>query len=325
MPKPKLLYYRMLEFHPKAIDLLETHFQVTVKQDPSQDDDDSLREVDVLLAPLGFACDRRKIDRCRSLKIVASNTLSAPHIDIAYCRQKGIRVCHLADQKELLARVTPTGELTWALIIALSRRLPWAHDAVCRGQWNGRHFGSQTPRMLSQMSLGIVGLGRLGRMVAAFGEPLVKHIYTFSPHSTDGRYTACPSLIDLARHADIVSIHASHTPATTNLIDERFLTALKPGSFLVNTARGALVDEQALLAALESGHLAGAALDVLAGEYEPHFRQTLADHPLVVYARSHDNLIITPHYAGATVDAWLATQTRTVELILGALGEAHGG
>jgi len=90
---------------------------------------------------------------------------------------------------------------------------------------------------------------------------------------------------------------------------------MRPGSYLVNTARGALIDETALLIALESGHLAGAALDVLADEYQPDFKSRIKDIPLVQYARAHQNLIITPHYAGATVDAWIMTQRKTMEIL----------
>ncbi len=91
---------------------------------------------------------------------------------------------------------------------------------------------------------------------------------------------------------------------------------MRPGSFIVNTSRGELIDETALLESLESGHLGGAALDVLAGEYKADFNEKLKDSPLVRYAATHDNLIITPHYAGATIDARRMTQLRIIELIL---------
>ena len=94
---------------------------------------------------------------------------------------------------------------------------------------------------------------------------------------------------------------------------------MRRGSCLVNTARGELVDEDALLEALGSGRLAGAALDVLAGEFAPGFRDRLTDHPLVMYARTHENLMITPHYGGSTRDSWETLESRIIDLILAAL------
>ena len=120
----------------------------------------------------------------------------------------------------------------------------------------------------------------------------------------------------LAEVSDVVSVHVHHTEETEGMIDGIFFQHMRPGSYLVNTSRGELIDEEALLEALESGHLGGAALDVLAGEYEPGFKERLGGSPLVEYARKHENLIITPHYAGATVDARAMTQTKTIELVL---------
>ena len=94
------------------------------------------------------------------------------------------------------------------------------------------------------------------------------------------------------------------------------MVAMKPGSFIINTSRGELIDESALLNSLESGHLGGASLDVLADEYNSDFKLRLIDGPIVKYARVHDNLILTPHYGGATVDAWVTTEARTINLIL---------
>ena len=169
--------------------------------------------------------------------------------------------------------------------------------------------------MLSNMSLGIIGLGRLGTLVASYGKEFGMDVYYFSPKSQNSEYKRCNTLVELAEVADIVSIHAHHTRDTEKMIGEEFLNAMKPGSYLVNTARGAIVNEQALLEALNSGYLAGAAVDVYADEYKSNFVSKLGQSPLVEYAKIHDNLILTPHYAGATVDAWEMTQTKIIEII----------
>ena len=322
MAKRRLLYYDILQYRPSVLERMHEKFHVVSLPDPAHDTDDVLQGIDVSLAPLGFPFDKAKIDRCSNLKIIASSTLSVPHIDVEYAGKKGIQVCWLSeDQKEFLATITSTAELTWGLILAITRKIPWAHKEVCNGKWEGRSFGRRTPRMLSNMSLGIVGLGRLGTLVASYGKAFGMDVYYFSPKSRNSEYKRCNTLLALAGATDIVSIHAHHTPDTERMIGAKFLNAMKQGSYLVNTARGAIVDDIALLEALESGHLAGAAIDVLTDEYKAEFRDNLMDWSLVGYTKHHDNLIITPHYAGATVDAWVKTQSKTIELLLNSLNQ----
>lgn len=315
----KLLYYEILNFQNNVLKLMNDNFQVITLPDPKRDTNDILKNVEIGMAPLGFNFDRRKIDACPKLKIIASSTLSTPHIDVEYAKSKGINVVSLSNEKEFLETITPTAELTWGLIISLARKIPWAHKAACAGEWNGRQFGRSTPHMLSQMKLGIIGLGRLGSLVASYGKAFGMRVYYYSPSSRNASYERCATLLELAEHSDIISIHAHLLPQTERIISRNFIHVMKQGSFIVNTARGALIDEDALLEGLGSGHLGGAALDVLADEYQSDFKIKLNDSPLVKYAREHDNLIITPHYAGATVDAWVKTQTRTIELVSDAL------
>ena len=312
----KLLYYEILQYQPAVLKLIKDNFQVESLPDPSHDNDEVLQNAEVIMAPLGFEFDRGKTDRCPNLKIIASSTLSVPHIDVEYANSRGVKVCYLGDQKELLKTITPTAELAWGLVIAVTRKIPWAHKATCSAEWEGRSFGKQTPSMLSNMALGIVGLGRLGSIVASYGKSFGMKVYYYSPNSTNTDYERCETLIELAKKSDIVSLHAHSTSATEGLINKEFFEAIKQGSFIVNTSRGELIDESALLDALASGHLGGAALDILAGEYKLEFKEKLKDKPLIGYARNHDNLIITPHYGGATIDAWVKTEKKTLELIL---------
>jgi D-3-phosphoglycerate dehydrogenase len=321
MLKQRLLYYDILKYHPEASKIMHENFEVVSLLDPDHDTEVVLQNIDILMAPLGYQVDSKKIDQCPNLKIIASSTLSVPHIDMAYSNSKGIKVCYLGDQREFLKTITPTAEFTVGLIIAITRRIPWAHKAACSGTWNGRSFGRRTPRMLSNMTLGIVGLGRLGSLVASYGAALGLKAFFYSPKSENHKYTRCSNLLELAKRSDIVSIHCHLTRETEKLVDREFIQNMKPGSYIVNTARGEIIDENALLEGLKSGHLAGAALDVLADEYQPNFKSELKNLPLVQYARSNDNLIITPHYAGATADAWFKTQSKTLELVLNELNK----
>jgi len=138
----------------------------------------------------------------------------------------------------------------------------------------------------------------------------------FDPHVSGG----VPILEDLARVSDVLSLHAPATPETRGLVSRRVLEAMPKGGLLVNTARGELLDTEALLDVLESGHLAAAALDTIEGEYDPEFPRRFAESRLARYARSHDNLLLTPHIGGSTRDAWEETEHRAIRKACEALG-----
>ena len=117
----------------------------------------------------------------------------------------------------------------------------------------------------------------------------------------------------------MVSVHVPHEPETENMFNADIFADFKPGAYFINTARGELVDHQALLDALENKTLSGAAVDVMENEFDPDFGKRVLEQPLVQYASTHDNLIITPHIGGSTHDAWHLTQRHTVQLIIEAM------
>jgi phosphoglycerate dehydrogenase-like enzyme len=320
--RPVALYYEVLEFQPETLAHLAEHFEVVTLRDPSADDDATLASASVIFAPMGFVLGTEKLSRCTRLRAVGSPTTGTPHIDVDAARAKGVAVCSLRNEQAFLRDITPTAELAWGMLLALVRRIPWAHRDVLSGRWRPRDFGLKTPRMLSAMSLGVVGLGRLGSLVARYGRAFGMTVRYYDPFQSVAEYMKCETLLDLARQSDVMSIHVHALPDTADLIDRSCIAAMPRGAFLVNTARGTVLDEAALLDALESGHLAGAALDTLKGEHLPGFADALATHPLVAFARAHDTLILTPHYGGSTRDAWCRTELRIVDLILGHLASA---
>jgi D-3-phosphoglycerate dehydrogenase len=254
------------------------------------------------------------MQRCPRLLAIVSNTTGVPHIDMEAAADRDVAVFSLRDEQEFLRAITPTAEHSWGLLLALMRRTTWAHQAILDGAWNRRPFGA--PTMLSRLGLGVVGYGRLGRMVGRYGRAFGMQVQFFDPHveSNDGTAEKADTLTDLADWADVVSLHVPANESTCKMISRDFMARLKAGSWLVNTARGEVLDEPALLEALESGHLAGAALDVLDGEFAADFR--VSQHPLVEYARHHDNLLLTPHIGGSTLDAWGETERRVIEMVI---------
>lgn len=311
MAKPRLIYYPMLSWQPQNMAVVRDNFEVIERDTPDAVEDTLLAEAEASCAPLGFRFDAGRMDRARNLKAILTNTTGVPHIDMAAADERGIAVFSLKDEQAFLDTITPTAEHAWGLLLALSRRVPWCFDDVKAGRWNRFDWGA--PHMLSRRTLGIIGYGRLGRRVAVFGEAFGMPVRFYDPFQAgDGRAEKVESLTDLIGSSDVVSLHVPSLPETQGLIDASAISAFRPGSIFINTARAELVDEAALISALKEGRIAGYAADVLEGEFDPNFRADA--HPLVAYSRTHDTVLLTPHIGGSTVDAWMETQRRVIDM-----------
>lgn len=259
---------------------------------------------DVLIVRLAHQIDRQIIDAGLRLKAIVTATTGLDHIDVAYARSRGIAVLSLQGETEFLYRVSATAEHTWALLLSLLRRIPAAFSSVRNGQWDRDSYRGHE---LDGRRLGLVGMGRVGRKVARYGLAFSMGVAAFDPYATDWLegVERCTSLTELLKRTDVLSLHVPLNNETTSLIEEKKLACLPAGAVLVNTSRGEVVDEHALLQALKNGRLAGAALDFLPGERDPERRKS---SPLLAYARAHDNLLITPHIAGATLESMEKTE-----------------
>jgi D-3-phosphoglycerate dehydrogenase len=313
----KAVYFEILEYSPENISHLRKKFDLIVLKDPGYLTDELLAQADVLFAPLGYQFDKALLKKCDQLKAIATNTTGVPHIDTVYAEGRGIKVVSLKDEREFLDTITPTAEFTIGLMICVIRNVIPAQNAVRNGKWSRWDFGG--PAMLSRMTLGIVGLGRLGQMVARYASAMGMKVMYHDPHLSaplsNTSYTCSDSLDRLVASCDITSVHIPLTAENRHLFNVDVFSKFKQGAFLINTARGEIVDSIALIDSLETGQLAGAALDVLDGEFDPGFQNRVNDHPLVQYACKHDNLIITPHIAGSTKDAWYLTQRHVIDQV----------
>jgi|SRR6056297_3507245 len=221
-----------------------------------------------------------------NLKAVAVAFTGYDVVDLDACRARGVAVMNVPEYA-----TTAVAELVIGLSIAILRDIPQASQAVAAGEWP-----AQTGGELAGKTVGIVGTGAIGvataARFAAFGCTVLGWSRTERSAFTEyGSYI--PELSTLLEQSDIVSLHVPLTPQTKGLIGETAFAALKPGASLINTARGPVVDENALLAALERGQLAAAALDVFATEPLP------VDHPL----RTHERVLATPHISFNTTPA----------------------
>jgi len=263
-----------------------------------------VRDVDAVLATTD-AFTRRVFEAANRLKIIARFGVGYDAIDLQAASDHGVWVTTTPGTNDI-----SVADHTLALILALVRQLVPEVNATKAGEW-ARPIGVE----LAGLTLGLVGFGRIGRQVAlrarAFGmDVLVYDVYQDERAAAEAgaRYVA---LDDLLAHADIVSLHAPATPQTHDLVNGRTLAQMKRGAYLVNTARGELVDEDDLLAALQAGQIAGAALDVFKQEPPPK------DHPLL---RS-PNVIATSHVAGITIQSAQRMAALSAENVLAAL---HG-
>lgn len=257
---------------------------------------DYLALVPLLSRPLGA----RELDQLPRLRIIANCAVGYDNIDLAAARARGVVVSNTPD-----VLTESTADLTWALILAVARRLKEAQALVAAGAWRGWHPTELLGVELAGASLGIVGAGRIGQAVGrravGFGMQILYAARSAKPdfeRETGARRAELPRLLG---SSDVVSLHAPSTDETRRLFDARAFAAMRPGAVFINTARGDLVDEAALAAAVQSGRLGGAGLDVYAAE--PHVPRALIEHPRVV---------VLPHIGSATV------QTRRAMAVLAA-------
>ena len=231
----------------------------------------------------------------RELKLIAVAATGADIIDKEAAAKRGVKVCNVPGYAS-----QSVAQFTMALILELASRAGSYAAAVKAGEWQKSPvFALLTfPNMeVAGKKLGIIGYGNIGRtvgqMARGFGMKILIGARPGDPTLTADRM----ALAELFRQADFITLHCPLTPDTKDLINPQTLALMKPSAFLINTARGALVDEPALIEALGARSIAGAALDVITQEPPP------SDHPIVVAAKELDNLLVTPHTAWSSREA----------------------
>ncbi|MBN1101874.1 MAG: phosphoglycerate dehydrogenase [Deltaproteobacteria bacterium] len=261
-----------------------------------------VKDIDGYIAGLDHI-DRSVMDAAGKLKVIARYGVGVDRVDIPAATARGVVVTNTPG-----ANSVAVAELTIALMLALSRDLCHADALTRRGGWP-RYTGVG----LRGKTIGLVGFGSIGREVAArlkgFGCRILVSDPCVGPECSESFGVLLVPTDELLASSDFVSLHASSSPGTAGVVNRRFLQKMKPGSFLVNTARGELIDEGALQDALEGGHLRGAALDCFVKEPPP------GDHPLLRLAQ----VIVTPHTGAHTDEATNAMGWMSLEACLSVL------
>jgi glyoxylate reductase len=248
-----------------------------------------IADKDALISLLTDAVDRSVVDAGPSLKVIANVAVGYNNIDIPYALSRGVVVTHTPD-----VLTESVADFTWALILAITRRLAEGERVVRRGEWKGWALDFMLGTELRGKQLGLVGVGRIGRAVAARAAAFGMRVAFTEVFETTVDGAEAMSFDRLLTTSDVISLHVPLTPETRHLIDKRTLARMKRSAFLINTARGPVVDEAALAWALQQHLIAGAALDVF--ENEP------AVHPDLLML---ENVLLVPHLASGT------TETRT--------------
>lgn len=244
---------------------------------------DALPQAEALVSLLSDQITAEVLDRAPRLRIVANSAAGFNNVDLDACRARGIAVTNTPD-----VLTEATADLTWALILCAVRRVPQAERSLRAGEFHGWGMWDYVGGDLQGATLGIFGMGRIGQAVARRAPAFGMRVQYTSRSPADVPYERV-DWDTLLTTSDVLSLHAPLTPETQHLLSRAEFQAMKPGSYLINTARGPLVDETALVDALREGPLAGAGLDVY--EREPEITPELLDLP---------NAVLLPHIGSAT-------------------------
>lgn len=245
--------------------------------------------------------DRAVMQAAPCLRIVARHGVGVDDVDVAEAARRGIVVTRAPG-----SNTQAVAEHTLAMILALAKRLPALSAQVAAGEWRR---GSDKVRDIAGLRLGLLGFGAIAQAVAPLAQAFGMQVAALGRSSLAGSVTAVADLPALLARSDVLSLHLPYSPATRHIIGRAELAALPEGAIVINTARGGLIDEAALLEALESGHVSGAGLDVFQDE------PPASAHPL----RGHPAVIATPHVAGVTDGSLVNMGVMAAECIVAVL------
>ncbi len=287
--------YRVLlyeEMHKAGTDLLAEKAEIIMAR--SLDEEvliEQVKDIDAIIIRANGKITARLMEAAPRLKVIGRHGVGVDAIDLAAAKARGIVVCNTPD-----ANVESVAEQAVAFMLTLSKQILRADTALRGGRWNVRY--EYIGQELFRRTLGLVGMGRIGLRVAeichyGFQMPVLYYDVVQYPQAEDKLGAEKVTLDALLRRADYISLHAPLLPSTKQMIGREQFSIMKKGAVLINTARGPILDEAALIEALKSGHLGGAGLDVY--EVEP----TPADNPLLQF----ENVVLSPHMAAHTDDA----------------------
>lgn len=233
----------------------------------------------------GFILDESVLSGS-SIKVINTCSTGTNHIDMQYCLNNNIAVWTLTKDMELINQLPSTSELAFTLMGSMFRKVDAGFKDVKDGNWNYEPFMG---KQIKDSSIGIIGFGRLGKIMKKFCDAFGMKVYIYDP------YEGYNGLDDLLQNSEVISLHIHVTDETRDMIGSKFLSKMKKGSYIINTSRGELVDESAIIRSIQTGHLSGYATDVIRDEFGDQ-----QSSQLVEYSKENSNVLITPHVGGMT-------------------------
>ena len=289
-----------------GVDLLREHFDVELGVGWSRDElADRIAGYEGILIRSATKLDAEMIEKADRLRAVGRAGVGVDNVDVLAATKRGIVVANAPQSNVITA-----AEHTMALLLALARNLPQAHASLTSGKWERSKFSGVE---LYEKTLGILGFGRIGQLVAQRALAFGMHVIAYDPYVAAERYRAmgverAESSDDIYASADFITLHLPKTPDTEGWLDAEALAKCKDGVRILNVARGPLVVDDDLKAAIDSGKVAGAALDVFRSE-------PITEHPLFGYP----NVIVTPHLGASTAEATDRAGYQAAEQVVAAL------
>ncbi len=302
--KPYLLNLEPTDYSSHATNLLKEHFEVTEQEMSREELIRNISKYHVIIVRLGHQIDKEVLEKARNLKAIVTATTGLNHIDLKQANEKKCDVLSLKGEVSFLNSICATAEHTMGLLLSLSRNIPQAFINVRSCEWDRDSFKGHE---LFGKTIGILGVGRLGKKVAKYSLAFGMNVIGCDikqEEEIDIKYVCKDELL---KQSDILSIHLPYTKETHHYLHAKDFKKIKESALIINTARGEIIDEQALLNALQTQNIAGAAIDVMQGEYALKTSWPQND-PLIHYAQKNHNLIITPHIGGATYESMENTE-----------------
>lgn len=295
-----ILVAETLNFSPEAVRGLKELGDVTLKDIEKPELTDALATYDVFWFRLKFKIEEKDFPANTKTRFILCPVTGLDHIGLEACRKRGIQVLALKGEVDFLKQVRATAEHTIGLTLSLLRNVPQAVASVNNNMWDRDLFKG---REIYGKKVGLLGVGRLGTITAGFFKAFGAKVYGHDIKEFDTSICKkVDSIEELFSSVDILSIHVAYNENTHHLVNEELLNKMKPTTFLINTARGGVIDSNALLTSLQNKKIAGAALDVIEDEYN-----TL-NNKLIAYSKQNENLIITPHIGGNTYESFTKTE-----------------
>ncbi|WHH59915.1 hydroxyacid dehydrogenase [Petroclostridium sp. X23] len=293
------------EIHPLGRKLLQENFEVIASPDPSHETVLGLcDDVDAIIVRTTTTITEEIIKRAQKLKIIARTGAGVDNIDVNAATRAGILVCNLVGVNSL-----SVCEHAISMMMTIAKQLPLMDISVREGNWKMRNVNTMVE--LKDKTLGIIGMGNIGAEVArkchlAFDMKIMAYDPYAKEKFMDFDYEFLDSLEELFESSDFISIHCPNLPSTTGMVTSNLLNLMKSDAYLINTARGAVIDEEALVELLRNKKIAGAALDVFYEEPLP------IDHPFIHL----DNVILSPHSAALTKEARIRMSTDAAQAVV---------